>query len=93
MNGTTAAASPTTSNGITGLATTGDPKATCDQITKADVQPAAYGALCNRVYCSGNTTPDLSALTSAGNSGTSRSTTTAPSHETRAPTQTEGTIT
>jgi hypothetical protein len=31
--------SGTTSNGITGQATTGDPKATCDQITKADVQP------------------------------------------------------
>ncbi len=31
--------SGTTSNGITGLATTGDAKAHCDQITKADVQP------------------------------------------------------
>ncbi len=34
-----AAGSGTTSNGITGGSTTGDAKAHCDQITKADVQP------------------------------------------------------
>jgi hypothetical protein len=36
---TTDSGSGTTSNGITGTATTGDPKAHCDQITKAEVQP------------------------------------------------------
>lgn len=36
---TVSSGSGTTSNGITGLATTGDATAHCDQITKADVQP------------------------------------------------------
>jgi hypothetical protein len=36
---TSASGSGTTSNGITGTVTTGDAKAHCDQITKAEVQP------------------------------------------------------